>query len=353
MCFSSIKAAFELANVLDPSAKFVLLVICNCARNGLAWPSVGHICKITGYDERTVRAAVRRLIEAGYLTDTGERKGRNRSVKVFRLSLPTMSGAAETNTSIEQNDLASTFSPQGAQQGTPTVSTPAKWWGSRKTGSSACETPTKVSVNPITLTKTPEDAYASSSPQPFRRTSRKKTRRPLPEDWAPPSPTTLPPSTFSAVRDWSQDRWEAEADAFRDYCYSGAGKFSRTGNWNREWAQWVRQACSAKAAEGLRSERANPPTRSLCPVEERDREDSRELGFRRLLENCFGGAEWLSRSALKLAEVGYDESNPKFGLIIFARVIDRPAIEDRAASFRELAMQLGCNLQWHRIEVRH
>lgn len=352
MCFRSMSAVMQPTDLRDPSAKFVLLVVCNFARNGLAWPSVQLLCKITGYDDRTVRSALSRNIEAGLLVDTGDRKGRNRSVKVYRLNLPTNS-EAQISPTVSQSDVASSIDPKGERQEWRAARTPTKVWGSPKTYNSADETPTKVSVKPITLTKTPEDAYASSSPKRFRRTSRNNARGALPDDWAPPSPTTLPASTFAIVSDWSQDRWQATADAFRDYCHSGAGRFSGTGNWNREWAQWVRQACSAQRVEDRRNERPNPPIRSLSPVEERQAEDSRELDFRRLLESCLGDPAWLARSALKLSELGYDESNLGYGLIIFARFCDKPAIENKATRFRQLAMQLGYNVRWHRIEIRH
>jgi len=53
----------------DPSAKYVLLAISFRAnRDGQAWPSLAAIAKDTALSPRTVRYAVRRLVDLGLLT---------------------------------------------------------------------------------------------------------------------------------------------------------------------------------------------------------------------------------------------------------------------------------------------
>jgi pyocin large subunit-like protein len=54
---------------------------------GCAYPSIDWLCEFSSLNRKTVIAAVSRLEAAGLLADTGERVGRTRQVKVYRLSL--------------------------------------------------------------------------------------------------------------------------------------------------------------------------------------------------------------------------------------------------------------------------
>ena len=66
------------APVQDPLAKLVLIVVANHHNDarGVAWPSVGHICYVTGAAERTVRAKLKKLEQAGFLI-RNHRSGRS------------------------------------------------------------------------------------------------------------------------------------------------------------------------------------------------------------------------------------------------------------------------------------
>ena len=57
------------APVQDPLAKLVLIVVANHHNDarGVSWPSVGHICHVTGAAERTVRAKLKKLEDGGFL----------------------------------------------------------------------------------------------------------------------------------------------------------------------------------------------------------------------------------------------------------------------------------------------
>ncbi|MFA7604459.1 MAG: helix-turn-helix domain-containing protein [Novosphingobium sp.] len=73
--------AWALKQPVQPStAKFVLVVIANCANGDefIAWPSTEYLVEATGQDRKTVLANMRRLREAGYIEDTGERAGSGR-----------------------------------------------------------------------------------------------------------------------------------------------------------------------------------------------------------------------------------------------------------------------------------
>lgn len=74
------------------SAKFVLVAMANCvngeAAEMLCWPSTQHLADATAQDRKTVMDNVRRLRDAGYIEDTGERKGATGQVAVYRLKTP-------------------------------------------------------------------------------------------------------------------------------------------------------------------------------------------------------------------------------------------------------------------------
>lgn len=70
------------------SAKFVLVVLANCASadGGLAFPSVAYLVESTGQDRKTVVGNLKRLVEWGLIEDTGERSGRTKQVVVYRVN---------------------------------------------------------------------------------------------------------------------------------------------------------------------------------------------------------------------------------------------------------------------------
>ncbi|WP_426148748.1 helix-turn-helix domain-containing protein [Polaromonas sp. DSR2-3-2] len=76
--------------IKQSSMKFVLVVFANCAndKTSTAWPSAVYVAEATAQDRKTVQANVKRLVELGYITDTGERKGRTKQVIVYRLNYP-------------------------------------------------------------------------------------------------------------------------------------------------------------------------------------------------------------------------------------------------------------------------
>jgi hypothetical protein len=56
------------------------------------WPSYRHLTDATCQDVKTVEAGIRRLREAGFISDTGERKGSTGQVIVYRLNTPEFGG---------------------------------------------------------------------------------------------------------------------------------------------------------------------------------------------------------------------------------------------------------------------
>ncbi len=62
----------------------------------VCWPSYKHLTDRTGQDVKTVEAGLRRLREAGFITDTRERKGSTGQVVVYELKTPVI-GAVDTD----------------------------------------------------------------------------------------------------------------------------------------------------------------------------------------------------------------------------------------------------------------
>ncbi len=78
---------WALAQKVDrSSAKFVLVAMANCAADMVCWPSVPYLVEATCQDRKTVMENMRRLREAGFITPTGEHKGRTHQVTVYRLN---------------------------------------------------------------------------------------------------------------------------------------------------------------------------------------------------------------------------------------------------------------------------
>lgn len=79
--------------VQKSSAKFVLVAMANLAGDGMTcWPSYKHLTTATAQNIKTVEAALRRLREDGFISDTGERKGTTGQVIVYRLNTPEFGG---------------------------------------------------------------------------------------------------------------------------------------------------------------------------------------------------------------------------------------------------------------------
>lgn len=93
--------------VKQSSAKFVLVVMANRAdANLICWPSMADICAQTAQDRKTVQENIRRLREAGFIEDTGERKGSTKQVIVYRLKTPEI-GPITTSDDYQCDQLSS------------------------------------------------------------------------------------------------------------------------------------------------------------------------------------------------------------------------------------------------------
>lgn len=84
------------------SVKFTLVALCECAnyKTGRIHPSIEHITEITGQNRKTIIANIAELERRGFITDTGERTGKTRQIKVYQADLGTV---PKTEPSQERN----------------------------------------------------------------------------------------------------------------------------------------------------------------------------------------------------------------------------------------------------------
>lgn len=84
------------------SVKFTLVALCECAnyQTGKIFPSIKHICQITGQDRKTVISNIGKLVSEGWISETGERVGRTGQIKVYQAHIGTV---PETEQSQERN----------------------------------------------------------------------------------------------------------------------------------------------------------------------------------------------------------------------------------------------------------
>lgn len=76
------------ARVGRASEKFILVCLANYADDdGICFPSQAAIAEATALDRKTVIAGLRRLVQVGALSDTGERRGGTRQIAVMKLAL--------------------------------------------------------------------------------------------------------------------------------------------------------------------------------------------------------------------------------------------------------------------------
>jgi hypothetical protein len=88
MGFKDMEPAYQVE--IKPSThKFLFVTLAyHLSNNGHAWPSVATLIHKTGLDRKTVLSGLKALESAGFIVDTGSRKGQTQGVKVYSLSIP-------------------------------------------------------------------------------------------------------------------------------------------------------------------------------------------------------------------------------------------------------------------------
>lgn len=90
---SSEALAWAFKSEVKPSSvKFTLVALCECAnyQTGKIFPSIKHLCQITGQDRKTVISNIGKLVSEGWIDETGERVGRTGQIKVYQANIGTV-----------------------------------------------------------------------------------------------------------------------------------------------------------------------------------------------------------------------------------------------------------------------
>lgn len=96
-----------------PSDKLTLLCLANYANHdGLAYPSVAKLCLDTSLDRKTVLAALKRLVEGGWIADTGKRAGHTKGVVVYRM-VPKPAPLSDAENGTVPAEAVPLFPPSG------------------------------------------------------------------------------------------------------------------------------------------------------------------------------------------------------------------------------------------------
>jgi hypothetical protein len=88
MSIKALNWAYKQSRGLNSTSKFVLTALADYANDeGCAYPSQETLSSRTLLNPKTVTVCLQRLVFHGFIQDTGERKGRTMSVKVYHLNL--------------------------------------------------------------------------------------------------------------------------------------------------------------------------------------------------------------------------------------------------------------------------
>jgi len=119
------------------AAKMVLLGLANFAdEHGCAYPSTAALAEFGDMDHKTATAALDRLDALNLISDTGEREGRTRQIKVYQLAIQSLPKAEASQK--RKPPVSAPKAPQ--KRGTDTVKEGQAFFGrardSRKLGAS-------------------------------------------------------------------------------------------------------------------------------------------------------------------------------------------------------------------------
>lgn len=90
---SSEALAWAFKQDVKPSgAKFTLVALCECAnyKTGRITPSIAHLVEITGQNRKSIIGHIDQLERQGFITDTGERTGTTKQIKVYSANIGTV-----------------------------------------------------------------------------------------------------------------------------------------------------------------------------------------------------------------------------------------------------------------------
>lgn len=215
------------------TAKFVLTILANCAdgKEFLCFPSVAYISEATDQDRKTVIAAIAKLVEMGFVEDSGERRGTTGQIIVYRLLVG-------KNGTVKESQKRN-----GSKNGTVPKSTGKSPKNGVKESQKRTETVPKTGHgNVIKQKETKENRQDGSQSTPSVDNSTPKASAQgarLPADWV--LPKSLGVWAAAEQPTWTPEHIRKVAAAFKDHWIAQPGIKGRKTDWAATWRNWVRK----------------------------------------------------------------------------------------------------------------
>lgn len=299
------------------SAKLVLLGLASCAdANHCAYPSIDWLCEFSDLNRKTVISALQRLEDgaSALIEDTGERRGRTRQVKVYRLKAATVYRASSLHT-----DPAAETGPK------PERSRKRNSSGfSRKQSQNWDTEPIREPIppslpngreTPAAVFDDQEQGKALPAGVELPPPAVKVRPHMLPDGWQPPAVAELGDVSRRLVEQWPSGAYEAVAEQFRMHWAAATGRTAKKSNWSAAWSKWLitehdRIMRAAKAGTSFAA--VAPPKPSAAPQDQRPvaakaGEDDRSAIVHNLLERDLGPrtyAKWIKAAAITFDDAG-------------------------------------------------
>ena len=227
------RAATDWAWALELKASQKLLMLSLADRadeSHCCYPSIQRLVKDTGMDRKTIGKWVGQMIDDGLITDTGERKGKTKQVRVLRLNID-VKEAQKRNSTENGND------PKFGHETSPNldIKRSQNW-----------DTESVIEPN-IEPTLSGGDGFVSEAA---------KTRMGLPTGSGIPFPAQFKPSAeHIAMAAEKGVSIETELLNFRDYHLSRGTQLI---DWNSAFRVWIRNARVNPLAKRSRAEQETP-----------------------------------------------------------------------------------------------
>lgn len=218
---SSEALAWAFKQDVKPSgAKFTLVALCECAnyKTGRITPSIAHLVEITGQNRKSIIAHIDLLERAGFITDTGERVGQTKQIKVYQPHLGTV---PQTEPSLNRNS-----SDNGVKQSQKRDTEPS-WEPSHPTDgiNTTREEPVQHVLDWRKHEADKATAAKKASPKPHI----------IPVGWKPAQFGKATKSR-AVVDGWPPGELAAQIEHFTAH---HRGKGNRFTDWQDAWSTWV------------------------------------------------------------------------------------------------------------------
>lgn len=147
MSVKAIAWAFDL-EIDDPSAKFVLVAICDHVdEDGWCWPSLSRLARKTGFDRSTVQRSMQKLVDRGLLRRVPRLRDNGSRKSDLLLVVPLSTGEDFIGADGGERGR-SVATPRGTEQHPPGGAAPI---GAERLGGGGTEPPLEPSIEPSEL----------------------------------------------------------------------------------------------------------------------------------------------------------------------------------------------------------